>query len=193
MLLKMFISFRDDMKCTVQYDGSSSDLFPILKRGCVLPWRVCTLWRVLLLAPALRLPQAFLHTRSDGNLLNFARFRTKTKVRKVPIREMLFAADAVLTAHTEEALQRLITCFTEACNEFRQTISLKKTNIMGQVVSETSHITIGDHTLEVVNNFTYLSSCISSNLSLDSELDVRIGKAAPQWLALPREFRTTPW
>ena len=35
-----------------------------------------------------------------------------------------------------------------------------------------------DCEVEVVDNFTYLGSCISSNLSLDSELNVRIGKAA---------------
>ena len=91
---------------------------------------------------------------------------------------MLFADDAALTAHTEEELQRLITRFSEACSEFGLTISLNKTNIMGQDVSDTPHITIGDHALEVVDNFTYLGSCISSNLSLDSELNVRIGKAS---------------
>ena len=91
---------------------------------------------------------------------------------------MLFADDAALTAHTKEALQRLIKRFSEACSEFDLTISLNKTNIMGQDVSDTPHITIGDHTLEVVDSFTYLGSCISSNLSLDSELNVRIGKAS---------------
>ena len=49
---------------------------------------------------------------------------------------------------------------------------------MGQDVSSTPCITIGDHTLEVVENFTYLGSTISSNLSLDAELNTRIGKAA---------------
>ena len=81
-------------------------------------------------------------------------------------------------AHTQEDLQRLTTRFAEACKAFGLTISLKKTNIMGQDVSDAPQITIGDHSLEVVNNFTYLGSCISSNLSLDSELNVRIGKAA---------------
>ena len=47
-------------------------------------------------------------------------------VCSVLIREMLFADDAALVAHTEEALQRLITRFAEACNEFGLTISLKK-------------------------------------------------------------------
>ncbi|KAL0197530.1 hypothetical protein M9458_006070, partial [Cirrhinus mrigala] len=92
--------------------------------------------------------------------------------------EMLFADDAALAAHTEGALQRLITCFADACTEFGLAISLKKTNILAQDVSTTPAITIGDHTLEVVENFTYLGSTICSNLSLDTELNIRIGKAA---------------
>ena len=91
---------------------------------------------------------------------------------------MLFADDAALAAHTELALHRLITCFAEACNEFGLTISLKKTNIMGQDVTEVPQIRIGDHTLEVVETFTYLGSTIANNLSLDAELSSRIGKAS---------------
>ena len=49
---------------------------------------------------------------------------------------------------------------------------------MGQDVSRTPQISIGDHTLEVVDNFPYLASNIPSNLSLDTELNVRIGKVA---------------
>ena len=83
-----------------------------------------------------------------------------------------------LIAHTEEALQRLINCFAHACSEFGLTISLKKTNILVQDVSSTPSISVGDYTLEAVENFTYLGSSISSNLSLDAELNKRIGKAA---------------
>ena len=49
---------------------------------------------------------------------------------------------------------------------------------MGLDVSSIPSISIGDHTLEVVEDFTYLGSTISSNLSLDTELNTRIGKAA---------------
>ncbi|XP_037784721.1 uncharacterized protein LOC119580695 [Penaeus monodon] len=122
-LLRMITSFHEDMQGTVQYDGSSSDPFPI-KSG------------------------------------------------------VLFADDAALTTHSEEALQPLNNCFPHACREFGLTISLKKTNILGQDVSSTPSIIIGDYTLEVVQDFTYLGSTISSNLSLDAELDKRIGKAA---------------
>ena len=44
-------------------------------------------------------------------------------------------------------------------------------------------ISIGDCTLEVVENFIYLGSTISSNLSLDTELNQRIVKAAAAALA----------
>jgi len=75
-------------------------------------------------------------------------------VRRVLIRELLFADDAALAAHTGTALQRLITRFAEPCREFGLTISLKKTNIMGQDVSTTPTITIGDRTLDVVDRCT---------------------------------------
>ncbi len=49
---------------------------------------------------------------------------------------------------------------------------------MGQDTSSTPCISIDEHTLDVVENFTYLGSTISTNLSLEAELDTRIGKAA---------------
>nr|XP_032831281.1 electroneutral sodium bicarbonate exchanger 1-like [Petromyzon marinus] len=58
--------------------------------------------------------------------------RSKTKVRKVLIRELLFADDPALTAPTEQGLQTLIDHLANACNNFGLTISLKKTNVMGQ-------------------------------------------------------------
>ncbi|RXN35706.1 RNA-directed DNA polymerase from mobile element jockey-like protein [Labeo rohita] len=180
-LLKLIISFHENMAGTVQYGESFSDPFPIrcgVKQGCVLAPTLFGMFFSLLLRYAFCNSEdgIFLHTRSDGNVFNLARLRAKTKVRKVLIREMLFADDTALAAHTEGALQRLITCFADACTEFGIAISLKKTNILAQDVSTTPAITIGDHTLEVVENFTYLGSTICSNL--DTELNIRIGKAA---------------
>ena len=91
---------------------------------------------------------------------------------------MLFADDAALASHTQEGLQRLVNCLAHACREFGLIISLKKTNVMGQDVSEAPSISIGDYTLEVVEDFTYLGSTISSNLSLEAEINKRIAKAA---------------
>ena len=77
----------------------------------------------------------YLHSRSDVNLLNLARLQVKTKVRKVLISEMLFANDAVLTAHTKGASKRFISSFAHACCEFGLIISPKKTRILGRDVS----------------------------------------------------------
>ena len=85
---------------------------------------------------------------------------------------------AALTAYTEEALQWLISCFACTCREFGLTISLKKTNIMVQDLSSIPNISISDYTLQVVEDFTYLGSTISSSLFLDAELNTQIAKEA---------------
>ncbi len=56
-------------------------------------------------------------------LTDLARLRdTKTKVRRVLIHELLFAEDATVAIHSEEALRRLRTYFIVACSEFALTI-----------------------------------------------------------------------
>lgn len=49
---------------------------------------------------------------------------------------------------------------------------------MGQNASNTNSIFIDYHTLEVVDEFTYLGFIFASNLSLDVELNKLIAKAA---------------
>ncbi|XP_063585836.1 uncharacterized protein LOC134763209 [Penaeus indicus] len=182
-LLSLVVSFHQDMSGTVQFDGSCSEPFAIkngVKQGCVLAPTLFGIFFSLLLSYAFRDSDdgVFIHTRSNGGLFNLARLRAKTKIQRVLIRELLFADDAGLVAHTEAALQRLIDRFSTSCAEFGLTISLRKTQVMGQDVSSAPSISIGDHTLEVVDKFIYLGSTISSNLSLDAELNTRIGKAA---------------
>lgn len=182
-LLSMVTSFHEDMQGTVNVDGSSSAPFPIrssVKQGCVLAPTLFGIFFSLVLSYAFRESDdgVYLHTRSDGKLFNLARLRAKTKVRRILIQEMLFADDAALASHIQSGLQRQIDRMAHACREFGLTISLKKTEIMGQDVSEAPIINIGDYTLQVVEQFTYLGSTVTSNLSLDPELNKRIGKAA---------------
>ncbi|KAI8481124.1 hypothetical protein Bbelb_411380 [Branchiostoma belcheri] len=111
--------------------------------------------------------------RQLRNSLQYSQAR-RTKRYTTSAKPML----AKLTSHTEVALQRLVSRLGDACKEFGLTISLKKPNIMGQDVSSLPNKSIGDYTLEVVGDFTYLGSTITRNLSLDVELDKRFGKAA---------------
>ena len=182
-LHSMIESFHMDMHSTVCYNGAVSEPFPInsgVKQGCVLAPTLFGIFFSMLLSYAFDDNEdgVYLHTRSDGRLFNLARLQAKTKVRCVTIREALFADDAALATHTEEALQRLMDRFSHACDEFGLTISLKKTEVMGQGTDSPPHIHIGSHELSTVNRFQYLGSTISSDLSLEQEINSRIAKAS---------------
>lgn len=56
--------------------------------------------------------------------------------------------------------------------------SVKKTNILVQDVSRTPSISISNHILHVVETFTHFGSTATTNLSLDAELNIGIGKAS---------------
>ena len=176
-------SFHTDMQSTVCFNGATSDPFPInsgVKQGCVLAPTLFGIFFSMLLFHAFKDNEdgIYLHTRSDGKLYNLARLRAKTKVRHVTIREVLFADDAAMATHTEEALQRLIDRFALACDDFGLTISIKKTEVMGQGTTAPPSIRIGSQVLNAVERFQYLGSTISSNLSLEPEISSRIAKAS---------------
>ena len=105
---------------------------------------------------------------------------------------MLFANDAAVTTHTQHELQALMDRFSQACKDFGLTISLKKINVLGQDTMELPAITIDDYEHDVVEQFTYLGSTITDNLSLDTEIDKRIGKAATTLARLTSREWTNP-
>ena len=98
---------------------------------------------------------------------------------------MLFADDAALTAHSEEALQSHMSSFAHACREFGLTISLRTRR--PQCPQRSNRRLLDDYTMEVVGEFVYLGSTISSNLYLDTELDKRIGKVATAMARLTKK------
>ena len=181
-LLQIIQSFHDNMKGTVQFDGSTSDAFSIrsgVKQGCVLAPTLFGIFFSVVLRHAFGTSTEgiYLRTRSDGRLFNLARLKAKSKTREAIIRDMLFADDAAVCAHSEEQLQILMDHFSRACEDFSLTISLKKTQVMAQE-ADPPNININNYTLEVVHQFVYLGSTICDNVSIDAEINKRIGKAA---------------
>ncbi|KAI8516527.1 hypothetical protein Bbelb_051080 [Branchiostoma belcheri] len=193
-LLRMIQSFHTGMKGVVQFDGSSSEAFDIrsgVKQGCVLAPTLFGIFFAVMLKCAFGTSTegVYLHTRSDGKLFNLSRLKAKTKVREVLIRDLLFADDAALAAHTENKLQILLDKLSCACQDFSLTISLKKTKVMCQGVDHPPSITINNYELEVVPKFTYLGSTVTNNLSLEAELNGRIGRAATTFARLQKRRR----
>jgi len=67
-----------------------------------------------------------------GTLFNLRRLQAKTKVQCQVIRELLFANDCTLLAHTENEAQVLFNRFSNAARRFGLTISLTKTGVLLQ-------------------------------------------------------------
>ncbi|KAL0153663.1 hypothetical protein M9458_051028 [Cirrhinus mrigala] len=185
--LNMIIQFHEDQKGQVRLNTDLSVPFPILngvKQGCVLAPTLFTIFFSMMLKQALQDfdddDAVYIRYRLDGSLFNLRRLQAHTKTLDQLIRELLFADDAALLAHTERALQRITSCFTDAAQLFGLEVSLKKTVVLHQPAQKEDHhpphITIGEIELKSVHQFTYLGCIITSDAKID-ELDNRLAKA----------------
>ena len=182
-LLQLIISFHDGMKATVQFDGNTSDPFNIksgVKQGCVLAPTLFSIYFAALLDVAFKDSpgDVYLRWRTDASLFNLARLKSKTKISTSLIRDLLFADDAAIVAHDDTVLQDMMNQLAIACTKFSLVISVKKTVILSQGVSQPTTILLNNNPLEEVVKFTYLGSTVTSSLSLNEEISMRIGKAA---------------
>lgn len=152
-LLRILISFHENQHCAIIADGDRSKPFKVsgVKQGCVLAPTLFGIFFSCVLVFAFQDSSEgiYLHTSSDGKL----RLCAKTKVRKVLICELLFAADAALVAHKDHELQQVL------CQ------------------GADTRIYIDNTVLEVVDRFTYLRSTMSNKIFLNAEINIRIAKA----------------
>ena len=126
---------------------------------------------------------------TDGNVFNLRRLHAKTKVQCQVIRELLFADDCALLAHTENEAQELFNRFSNAARHFGLTVSRKKTEVLLQPANRQNYTTPGikasNVELKVVDKFCYLGSVLSSNTVVDDDINSRLSKAnvALGWLS----------
>ena len=82
------------------------------------------------------------------------------------MRELLFADDSALIAHSAEAMQNIVGVFSDVSKKFGLKINIKKTELLYQPNSTRTREEdiMGDgNKLNFVLEFTYLGNTISSN------------------------------
>ena len=98
-------------------------------------------------------------------MFNLRRMNASSLVSETLIRELLYADDADLVAHSPADMQEIMDRFADACTKFGLTISLVKTKVVhtpapGDPYVEPDIYVYGSK-LEVVRSFVYLGSLLA--------------------------------
>lgn len=190
--LQMVIQLHENQCSQVRLNGDLCKPFPIsnsVKQGCVLAPTLFSIFFSIFFSMMLKQATVdldvdegvYIRYHLDGSLFNLWRLRAHKKTQERLIRNLLFADDAALIAHTERALQRITSCFADGSQLFGLEVSLKRTEVLHQPAPQVEYrpprISIGNTELKSVQQFTYLGCTISSNAKMDKEIDNRLAKA----------------
>ena len=181
-------SFHDNMKASVRVGGDKSTPFNVTcgtKQGCVIAPMLFSIFFSMMLHVAFKdsTDGVEIKSRCDVGLgnINTNHFKATSKVTFSTIRDLLFADDCALAACSQETLQQLCDCFSNAARTFGLTISIKKTGVLYQPARGNAYvpptILIEGKKLKAVEHFKYLGSLISNDASVDAEITARIAKA----------------
>ena len=129
----------------------------------------------------------YIRYRTSSSVFN-VRILSQTKVSSSLVRELLYADDCDLVAHSEDELLCFMNHFVSACNSFSLKINLKKTVVMYDPAPRLPYIEptifIEGNKLDVVHSFVYLGSTLSEGCSLNREISFRIERASRSFSAL---------
>ena len=111
----MIVALHTGMMANVSVGGEVSDSFSVtngVNQGCV---QALTLFSIFLSAMAEALRDigdgVYIQSRQSADLFNVAHFRAKTKTTRILMRELQFADDSALVAHSHEEMQKIVDVF----------------------------------------------------------------------------------
>ena len=107
------------------------------------------------------------------------------------MRELLFADDSALVAHSAEEMQKIVDAFSNASKKFGLKNNIKKTEVLYQPNSTRTReedIMVDGNKLNSVLEFIDLGSTISSDGCIDDEIQRRMAKASASFGRLRQRF-----
>ena len=175
-MVDLIRQFHDGMNAQVIGTEECFPISNVVKQGCVLAPNLFNILFSVMLSSALKDCTAGIpiRYRMDKGLFTKGCFKYKSCTTTALVRDLLYADDAALVAHSEEELQELADRLSQATKKFGLTISTKKTEVLYQPSPTGSNdppkITIDGVELNTVDSFTYLGSVLSNDGSLDKEI-----------------------
>ena len=118
----------------------------------------------------------YIQSRQSTDLFSVAHFRAKTKTTRILMRELLFADDSALVAHSAEEMQKIVDAFSDMSKKFGLKINIKKTEMLYQPNSTKTQGWWKQ--AKLCSEFTNLGSTIISNGCIDDEIPGRMAKAS---------------
>nr|VZI22476.1 unnamed protein product [Spirometra erinaceieuropaei] len=186
---QMVRQLQDGMMARVTDNGTVSEAFAVtngVKQGCVMAPTLFSLMFSAMLMDAYRDERAGIRIayRTDGHLVNQRRMNFQSRVSTTTVHELLFADDWALNNTSEEGVRRRMDLFSAACENFSLIIN---TQDGGHASTATQNspppnvlpqIRVNRTQLQVVENFPYLDSTLSSSTKIDDEIVSRISKVS---------------
>ena len=123
----------------------------------------------------------YIQARQSADLFNVAHFRAKTKTTRIMMRELLFADNSALVAHSAEEMQKIAGAFSNASKKFGLKSNIKNTEVLYQPNStrtQEEDVMVDGNKLISVLEFTYIGSTISNNGCIDDEIQRKMAKAS---------------
>ena len=185
-MLKIIASFHEDMQAEVRIGGVLSESFRVrngLRQGCTLAptlfnlffSAVVSTWRTDCVEVGVNV------LSHPGRKLVGDR-TAKSRLAVVKVTESQFADDLALYASTREKLERVTAGFVRMTSRWGLTVNVSKTKGMafgdGLSAADIAPLQTDSGEIEMVNNFTYLGSVVSSDGEILEDIRCRLAKAS---------------
>ena len=185
-MLRIIKSFHEGMRAEVRVGTSTTDSIEVrngLRQGCTL---APTLFNIYYSAVVEnwrnRCPVAGVNVRYKHGRKLVGDRTAKSRLAEVRVKESQFADDTAAYATTRDALEQAAREFIHTTEDWGTTVNINKTKGMAVGChledSDVAPVQVEGGSIEMVEDFPYLGSNISSDGELKKEISCRIAKAA---------------